>query len=345
MKWYNGKKILSYNKPFNFIIGGRGIGKSFYWLSKVAKNYLNKGEKFIYVRRYADDVKIVSPDIFKTVNNVLKTNIIYKTVDKKGCFFLETGTGEYDKKGKEIMQHDLCGYAIGVTQFQKMKSTDLSDVTTILYDEFLSDTGTYLKNELDMCLGFYMTVARGFNTPIRENCKFIFISNNDNFINPFFTGLKVDYLKLMDSETYTDNGFCIQFCTETIKNTVKPTEFQKMLAKTEYGEYALENKAIHIDFSNNNVIPMKMCDIRECEYAFNLHVERNVFSVHTFNKGLLISDKNGDIHYCDTINYKEGCLPLEKSLRDTILKQFLLGNIWYENKIIAWEFKKKFLKL
>lgn len=345
MKWYNGREILSHNKPFNFIIGGRGIGKSFYWLSKIAKNYLNKGEKFIYIRRYIDDVKIVSPDIFKTVNKVLNTNIVYKNINKKGLFFLEKGTGEYDKKGKEIVESELCGYGIGVTQFQKMKSTDLSDVTTILYDEFLSDTQTYLKNEFDMCLGFYMTVARGFNTPIRENCKFIFISNNDNFINPFFTNLKVDYLKLMDSQFYKDDGYCIEFCKETIKNSINKTELEKMLAKTEYGKYALENKAIHTDFSDNRVLPMKMSELKDCEYAFNLHVENNMFSVHTFNKGLLISNKTGEIHYCDSTNYKEGCLPLDKTFRDMILRQFLYGNIWYENKIISWEFKKKFLKI
>ena len=51
MKFYDGKQLLDKNCIYNFIVGGRASGKS-YWLAKhLLKDYLEHGHKFVRVVR------------------------------------------------------------------------------------------------------------------------------------------------------------------------------------------------------------------------------------------------------------------------------------------------------
>ena len=53
-------KICSYNAMVNMIIGGRGIGKSYGAKKMVMKNFLKRGEEFIYLRRYKQELQKTS---------------------------------------------------------------------------------------------------------------------------------------------------------------------------------------------------------------------------------------------------------------------------------------------
>lgn len=50
-------KSLSYNALFNFIIGARGVGKSYGAKKLAIQNFLKKGKQFVYVRRYKEELK------------------------------------------------------------------------------------------------------------------------------------------------------------------------------------------------------------------------------------------------------------------------------------------------
>ena len=50
--WYSPTNIKSYNKFLNFIIGGRGIGKTYGFKKDCISRYKKKGKQFIYLRRY-----------------------------------------------------------------------------------------------------------------------------------------------------------------------------------------------------------------------------------------------------------------------------------------------------
>ena len=55
--YYDYTKVLSYSAMLNFILGERGVGKS-YGAKKIAiKKYLKKNRKFIYLRRYDTELK------------------------------------------------------------------------------------------------------------------------------------------------------------------------------------------------------------------------------------------------------------------------------------------------
>ena len=50
-------KLLSYNALFNFVVGERGVGKSYGAKVYVANNFIKKNEEFVYIRRYKTELK------------------------------------------------------------------------------------------------------------------------------------------------------------------------------------------------------------------------------------------------------------------------------------------------
>ena len=51
------RQILSYNAVINMVMGARGLGKTYGAKRMVIKNMLEKGEQFIYLRRYRPELK------------------------------------------------------------------------------------------------------------------------------------------------------------------------------------------------------------------------------------------------------------------------------------------------
>ena len=48
---------LSYNCLFNFILGARGVGKSYGAKRWAIRDFLKTGKQFVYVRRYKEELK------------------------------------------------------------------------------------------------------------------------------------------------------------------------------------------------------------------------------------------------------------------------------------------------
>lgn len=67
--FYDYSKILSYNALLNFLIGERGVGKTYGAVKFVTKQFIKKGEQFAYIRRYKSDLKKGVKTFFTSVIN------------------------------------------------------------------------------------------------------------------------------------------------------------------------------------------------------------------------------------------------------------------------------------
>ena len=164
--WYDGYKTLDHGCLFNFVVGNRGCGKS-YWAKKWAiRDFLKNGKQFIYLRRfdtehagikkYFDDIE--ANEEFPGVEfSVSKQNIL------------------------KINGMDA-GYPLALTKAKIQKSVSFPDVNKIIFDEFLLDKGYqhYLPDECVAFLELYETVAR-----MRE-VTVMFLSNSISTVNPYF---------------------------------------------------------------------------------------------------------------------------------------------------------------
>ena len=51
-KYYSFDYILSHNAVYNFVVGARGLGKTYGAKRKAIKAFLKRGDQFVYTRRY-----------------------------------------------------------------------------------------------------------------------------------------------------------------------------------------------------------------------------------------------------------------------------------------------------
>ena len=55
--FWSSQAAKSRNCLFNFILGARGVGKTFCKKEDVINAYLKSGEEFVYMRRYKEELK------------------------------------------------------------------------------------------------------------------------------------------------------------------------------------------------------------------------------------------------------------------------------------------------
>ena len=99
--YVNIRGILDEGYPFNFLVGGRGTGKTYTTL-KVAKE---DGRRFMLMRRTQSQADLISKpefSVFKPLNEDLGWNVMVKSISKYNSMFYEPGDDEE-------MQHPI-GY-------------------------------------------------------------------------------------------------------------------------------------------------------------------------------------------------------------------------------------------
>ena len=121
--YVNIKGILEEGYPFNFLVGGRGTGKTYTTL-KVAKE---DGLKFMLMRRTQSQADLISKpefSVFKPLNEDMGWNVMVRRISKyNSAFFIP------DLDDKEI-EHEI-GYTCALSTISNMRGFDASDVELI----------------------------------------------------------------------------------------------------------------------------------------------------------------------------------------------------------------------
>lgn len=183
MKWYDGARISNCKAPFKIIIGGRGIGKTYYFLKEMYKRYAGSDRKFIYLRTQQSEIEqICTPEgnPFKALNGDGITCASATKIGKIAAFY----TGE--EKDKEIF-----GYGLGLTVFGNFRGIDFSDVDTVLYEEFNTVTSRPVKNKFNMFFNLYETVNRNRELKGQPPVVVYMLSNSTSLDNDILSELDV----------------------------------------------------------------------------------------------------------------------------------------------------------
>lgn len=220
--YYNPQKLLSYDRILNFVIGARGIGKSYAMKKHPINRFLKHGEQFIYIRRYKPELKKIG-NYFNDIKNDFPDH-------------------DFKVKGREFfIDGKLAGWAIQLSAWQSEKSNAYPMVTTMIYDEFIreKDNSGYLPNEVEALLNFMDTVFRG-----RDNVRCICLSNAVSVVNPYFL-----YFNLVPNINKRFNAYedivieipdSLDFSEERRK-----TKFGRLIDGTEYGAMSLDNEFVN----------------------------------------------------------------------------------------------------
>ena len=229
--YYNFDKLFSYSKALLlFVIGERGVGKTFNAKTAVLKKFLKTGEQFIYIRRYKTEL-----------DSALVT--FWSDLQSNGYF------EDYDlqvKKSKMLTEFlcngEVCGYAVPLSTANILKSTAFPMVKTIIFDEFLIDDGgiyKYLKNEVNLMLDLIETVGR------LRDVQVIFLGNAISVTNPYFAYWNLDLPFNSEFKSFKDGMIVVNYIkNEEYRRAKKESKFGKLIDGTNYGRYAIENQML-----------------------------------------------------------------------------------------------------
>ena len=234
---------LSYNALFNFIVGMRGGGKTYGGLRWAIGNFLKSPKynprQFMYVRRYKTELEKLT----QTRNGRLFNAVSAEFVEHE--LKAESNVLTCDKQ--------VCGYAVPLSTSGTMKSDSFPNVTDIFFDEFIIDSrGSYhyLRDEVGCFLDLYETVARG------REVRVWFFGNAISTANPYFEYFNLDMPYNGKIQRFGKHKKMLvqNFSSPGLAEYRKNTSFGKIIADTEYSDYAYDNKML---LDNNDFIEKK----------------------------------------------------------------------------------------
>ena len=220
--WYDKAQLLSHNKIMNMVLSNRGGGKTFCMTRWAIDDFKKTGRQCVWVRRYQTEVDemLTNAKFFDAVREYYPNDEL--TID-----------GNLGKVNGHVAV-----YFVALSTSRQLKSNNYPLVNKIIFDEFVISKGrvTYLKNEVEVFLDLYETVAR-----MRDNVRAVLLANSVSVVNPYFLfwNIKPDTTKRFTVqgqvcvELFTDNDFV---------DAKNKTRFGQLVRGTRYGEYAINNK-------------------------------------------------------------------------------------------------------
>lgn len=271
--FYSYSKILSYNAVYNFVVGGRGKGKTYGWKRKVIFDAIRSYEddpgnhaQFIYLRRYKEELKLARDTFFADIEHIFP-DWEFRT---KGREAQMSPTSEANTKNRTWI---TIGFFVSLSIAQSFKSVAFPRVKTIGYDEFILEKSAthYLPNEATIFNNFYSTVDR-----YKDKTRVYFMANSVNIANPYFIEYKIDP-DIADKNGIIKlyGGFvACHFIPEgEFEEQVYTTRFGGFIQGTEYADYAVGNQ-----FKDNH---KHMLGLKgpNAKYHFTLETDTGISSI------------------------------------------------------------------
>lgn len=207
-EYYSSKAIDKYKCQYNIIFGKRSNGKTYNLLSKVLKNYIENGKQGAYLRRYREDFKGKRGDTM--FDSIVANGLISQLTDGKWTcvkyysdrWFLAKPDEE---TGRLITDPNPFCYGFSLAQMEHDKSTSYPNITTIVFDEFISRIG-YLPNEFVLFMNVISTIVRQ-----RDDVTIYMLGNTVNKYCPYFQEMGIKHIEEMnpgtiDIYTYGESG-------------------------------------------------------------------------------------------------------------------------------------------
>ena len=325
--YLNIKQILSYGLPFNFCIGGRGVGKTY----GTIKTAYEDNMRFILMRRTQAQCDLINkPEFnpFKVLNNDIGSNAIVKSISK------------YNAKIVEETEEDerLLGYTCALSTIANMRGFDASDVELMIYDEFIPEKHERaIKNEGSAFLNAYETINRNRELKGEKPLQVICLANAFNIANPIFLELglvgRCEKMKNSGQELFIDRerGVLVVLLQKSKISKAKADTALYRLSSGSYTDMALSN-----DFVYNNSDNIKSMSLKEfkpiCtvgEISIYKHKSKRLFYVSEHRTG------SAPVYKSDEINLQRyrknhGLTLYSAYMRNNVICESLLTKSLFE---------------
>ena len=229
----NLNKILSYGSFLTFVIGERGVGKTYSAKEFIVNHFKKTGKQTIYLRRY---------------NKELNEALMKKSIP----IFFDQVKDEFPddtlSNSKELLycNKKVCGFGVALSTSNILKSSTFEKVDTIIFDEFILDKGTYhyLAKETTFFFEFLESVFR------LRNGRVLLLGNAISITNPYFTDLNLSLpynseYKIFKKDNNGQPLIMVYYGKNlAYREAKKLTRFGQLIEDTKYGKYAIDNEML-----------------------------------------------------------------------------------------------------
>lgn len=255
--------ILARGMTFNFVIGGRGTGKTFGALQHIIK----EGIRFCFMRRTQSQLDTIC----RPETNPFKSVIQYLDLDWDCCpvplgknvygYYRTT----YDDDHKPVYG-ELLGYAIALSTVANLRGYDMTDIDLLVYDEFIPETHERaIRAESDAFFNCYETLNRNRELQGKKPIQVLCMANANDFACPLLIGLNlvstVERMITKGQEEYVSpqRSVGIFLLTDSPVSMAKAkTALYKLTVGTAFSDMAISNA-----FEGTNDPDVYSCDLRE----------------------------------------------------------------------------------
>lgn len=293
LHYYDYAKLFSFNCTYNFLLGGRGLGKTFGAKVKATKDAVKttefavekttvwqkngnaveqavqtvrEGDQFVYLRRYKPELRLARDTFFADFQHKFP-NMDFRI---NGIEAQMSPAKFRNTKGRAWA---TIGYFIALVNAQSYKSVAFPKVKLIIFDEFIIEKGAlhYLPDEAKVFNNFYSTVDRW-----KDKTRVLFLANSVAINNPYFIEYGIDP-KQADENGFIRlfNGFMLCHFPDSkeFESDVYNTSFGQFIKGTEYADYAVGN-----NFADNadSLIKQKSSSAK---YFYTLETLTGTFSI------------------------------------------------------------------
>ena len=230
--YYDGGPVLSYKRYISFVIGSRGVGKTYFFKNLCLKSAIKSREvKFVWVRRYLDDIKALKNNFFRDIEGAFPDYEFSADVEALWC--RDKGTTAWFQIGSFIP----------LSAYERYKGNSFHTVEYLIFDEFIT-AGRYLTEEVFKFYDLCETVFRD-----RAKMRAILLANALSQLNPYFDAF---HIKLTDDNEFlaADKWVAQNVDAHEFIEHKKETPMGHILEGTDYQKYSMDNQFILDDTSD-----------------------------------------------------------------------------------------------
>lgn len=192
MRFYDLQPLWDTHCDYNFVISGRGPGKSTAMVNKLIDEFADHGAEFVRIARYDwETSRTLMNQWFNEVNRERMHEKLGAHPSFESLQWL--ARSDDDDKYAQVM-----GHLVTLNNQDTVKSAAYDRVENVVFEEFsLLRERDYMQGEVEAFLSALSTIARR-----RQNVRVWFIGNTLSKHNPFFDffGIDIDRMNIKPGE-------------------------------------------------------------------------------------------------------------------------------------------------
>lgn len=260
--WVDYKYIRKFHMPFNFIIGGRGGGKTYGAVQTIFEERLQS----IFMRRTGNEIDLIlsgkdnaniNPFMQYSIDKNL--NISVGKINKNLAVF---GTGdfkEYEDANGTVHNEPFIEYGmlLALSTLANIRGFSAERYTDLFFDEFIPEKHVKrMKSEDEAFLNAYETICRNREFSGRPPLNAYLLSNSNSLASPLLSYLhlddKINKMKRKSQNLYLDGERGILIYLPKDQEFIekkKQTAIARLTQDTDFYKMAIENDFAYDDFT------------------------------------------------------------------------------------------------